>query len=460
MIRPLATASFVFTLAAALVPTPTLGCGYSEAMFRQWTTDAVSPDSLVSAPAIERLRGTGPMGLEVMLDHHAEAVARLTSDQRAWSVAPEDEHLQRVAAALDAVAGQKDAAVARLYWHTDLQVAKAYAQARHLPILSLRLLGRLDEELSCANSRFFRTALYADEAVAAALGEEYILHWESVRPVPTMSVDFGDGRRIECTITGNSVHYVLDANGRFIDAVPGLYAPRAFLAALAPAATAARAGEALDDEAYGAACVRYHRERLVAVEAAWQTDLARGGITARALPVANAVAHPTAQLASQRAFAKRDAEVPFIAPVRAPIAPEQATSAQWATIAALHREEATLDASSRRLMRLKHPTAWEATRVAMTKAVLEDPMLRVIRNFERSLAEDTVRNEYVLHHRLHRLGADGFAPACDLGAADARIYADLFLSPLDDPWLGLAPAAVYTALPERGTIDANTTALR
>ena len=56
-----------------------------------------------------------------------------------------------------------------------------------------------------------------------------MLHWKSVRPVPKITIDFGDGRVVERTITGNSIHYVLDADGNVIDGIPGLYGPRAFL---------------------------------------------------------------------------------------------------------------------------------------------------------------------------------------------------------------------------------------
>ena len=49
------------------------------------------------------------------------------------------------------------------------------------------LLGRLDEELSCANSRFFRTVLYANAEISAHLREHFVLHWQSVRPVPRIS---------------------------------------------------------------------------------------------------------------------------------------------------------------------------------------------------------------------------------------------------------------------------------
>src|SRR5512140_1228498 len=113
--------------------------------------------------------------------------------------------------ALDQICAQKDAHTSRLYWFTDLGAAIAEARRTQRPILSLRLLGRLDEELSCANSRFFRKLLYPVAQINQMLRQHFVLHWESVRPVPKITIDFGDGRRIERTITGNSVHVVLDS---------------------------------------------------------------------------------------------------------------------------------------------------------------------------------------------------------------------------------------------------------
>jgi hypothetical protein len=140
-----------------------------------------------------------------------------------------------LAAALDRVAAQRDADVSRLYWYTDLEEAKRAAAGRGKPILSLRLLGRLDDELSCANSRFFRTTLYPNERVSKALRERFVLHWSSEREAPLVTIDFRDGRKVQRTVTGNSLHYVLDPQGRVLDAIPGLYTPEAFLLALADA---------------------------------------------------------------------------------------------------------------------------------------------------------------------------------------------------------------------------------
>ncbi len=99
----------------------------------------------------------------------------------------------------------------QLYWYTNLEQAKAAAKVSGKPILSLRLLGKLDQDLSCANSRFFRVALYPNAAISKELRDKYILHWQSVRPAPKITIDFGDGRKLERTITGNSIHYILDA---------------------------------------------------------------------------------------------------------------------------------------------------------------------------------------------------------------------------------------------------------
>jgi hypothetical protein len=126
-------------------------------------------------------------------------------------------------------------------WHTSLPDAVAEAQRRQVPILSLRLLGRLDEELSCANSRFFRKMLYPDARVSRAMSQGFVLHWRSVRPVPLVTIDFGGGRTLTRTLTGNSAHLVLDACGRPVDALPGMFTPRGFLDALAWSRALARA---------------------------------------------------------------------------------------------------------------------------------------------------------------------------------------------------------------------------
>ena len=119
-----------------------------------------------------------------------------------------------------------------LTWFTEMPSAIAEAQRAGKPILSLRLLGRLPDELTCANSRFFKAMLYPDPRINRVMRERFVLHWQSVRPVPIVTIDFGGGRVLKKTLTGNSAHVVLDPFGRPADALPGLFAPDVFLSLL------------------------------------------------------------------------------------------------------------------------------------------------------------------------------------------------------------------------------------
>jgi hypothetical protein len=199
------------------VPEPPGAAVADEATLRGLAREAVSPEPERAGQAMSSLRASGPAGLNALLAEYKDELTQL--DGRS---APRPA-LRR---ALEQVAKQRDAHAARLYWYTSLEEAQRAARATGKPILSLRLLGNLDEELSCANSRFFRTALYANERVGEALRQDFVLHWSAERPAPKITIDFGDGRKLETTITGNSIHYVLDAEGRPVDALPGLYGPK------------------------------------------------------------------------------------------------------------------------------------------------------------------------------------------------------------------------------------------
>ncbi len=76
----------------------------------------------------------------------------------------------------------------------------------------------------------------------------------------------------------------------------------------------------------------------------------------------------------------------------------------------------------------------------------------MIDNFERSIALDTVRNEYLLHRRIHAWYAAGQVADAP-GDLNERVYAELFLAPLSDPWLGLLPPETYAALADNGVLQ-------
>ncbi|MCK6470218.1 MAG: hypothetical protein L6R28_00610 [Planctomycetes bacterium] len=435
----------------------------------QAAREAVAEDAAVAQAAVAKLRAAGPAGLEALFETHAKAIAAdwgLPALPSVTKLAPPDQERSNAAGpgikpnadpaatrlrlALDKVAQQKDAIASRLYWYTDFELAKAAAAAAHKPILSLRLLGKLDEDYSCANSRFFRTVLYANRDVSAYLRERYVLHWQSVRPVPKVTIDFGDGRVLERTLTGNSIHYVLDGHGRTIDAIPGLYSAARFKELLVRGEEAAKAVGSFKQDIFESRMRQWH--------ASWGTEnaaaLKRERDQARASADGNAQtgragagAHPTAREAAPFAESKMVAELPILRRMAADDPLLRPENELWQKTAHLHEDDARLDAGSLALMADKLPPAASAMPLAATKEAIESPLMRIARTFQASIAQDTVYNEYVFHRRIHEWFALDGAAAWKVGDLSEKVYAQLFLTPSSDPWLGLVPANTYTALP-------------
>jgi hypothetical protein len=418
---------------------------------------ALSEDAAVAAAAVRELRAQGYAGLDAVLAAQPGERGETSGGLRLFLPAGGDAPAsRRWSAAVDAVAGQKDARASRLFWHEDMASATAEAAASGRPILELVMLGRLDEDGSCANSRFFRTVLYANAEVSKALRERFVLVWRSMRPVPKVTIDFGDGRRLERTITGNSAHLVLDPAGRPVDAIPGLYGPKAFLRALDAGEALARKVAGRDGKDVVSILHDAHLAAGAALDDAFRADLLALGDEAagvRGEEAGTPPPPPTAAEASARAVGKSLVEAPILSALDRvpPRTPDEVDDATWKRLAARHAEDARLDASALTLIREKRDPARAAMALAGTKGRVEDPILRLVHPFERSLAEDTVRNEHRLHRKVHDWFVAGEV-AFDAGSFAERIYAELFLTPSSDPWLGLAPSDAYAALEGEGLV--------
>jgi hypothetical protein len=413
--------------------------------------------------AIAKLRALGPEGLDTLLKANATEIDRHLETAASSCGEPNDEGWEQLKAAIDGVSGQCDAYASKLYWYTDFDQAKAAARAVGKPLLSLRLLGKLNEDYSCANSRFFRTTLYSNSEVSRYLRQHFILHWQSVRPVPKLTIDFGDGRKLERTITGNSVHYVLNQEGEPIDALPGLYGPRAFVRVLAEAEQAAIASVSAPEAERKSLLRAYHLQGRAAINREWQVDLAKlgGGNIGLLSAVDVGISStnlPTARMAGRLAVSKSAVESPVLrllqpksSPGPAPTRGEIGDSI-WTRLAALHADDSRLDGSAKAVVASKNSTLFQASELATSKRLVENPLLTTWRNLERSISEDSVRNEFLLHARIHDWFVQGIAPV-DLPGLNSKVYAELFLMPESDPWLGLAPANTFTGLPGEGLVS-------
>ena len=368
------------------------------------------------APALERIRTLGRAGLAAVQAAYAADAADGVVDERAW-----EPLFTASAHALGARANG-------LFWHTRLEHAQIEAQETGKPILMLRLLGRLDQDLSCANSRFFRAILYSDPAIIAALQKDVVLCWTSERPVPQLRIDFGDGRVVQTTITGNSAHYLLDDQGRVRDVLPGLVTPAAFrtwlqgaIAKASPITPAAGPATGLRSE-----ITRLADERREALTAAGISDDLIDTVEAR-------VARPVLD-AGALAMSKRAVEAPILRAA----ARETRGNEHWAVWVPL-AEHLDVD------------TTLAPEALALLRTQLDDDFEgEALAAFDRDLRIDTVRNLYRLRPQALAILAEGLFP--DFAAFNARIYDEVFLTPASDAWLGLDPRAIVTGL-DRGGLN-------
>ena len=411
------------------------------------TRKAVSETAPESSAAIAELRAMGPAGLAALRERYAKEIDRHVADPSMHA----SEEWQRITTALDAVSQQKNSYISGLYWYTDFQEARKASRDSGKPILSLRLLGKLNEEFSCANSRFFRTVLYSNAQVATALRERFILHWQSVRPAPRVTIDFGDGRKLERTLTGNSIHYILDSAGRPIDALPGLYGPQAFLRGLGEAERIFKNLQGQDQTQRRRILANYYEDRSRKINIDWLAETTKlGGKLPLGVVVqkdVNGQAIAIGPLAVTKMFAEGNILRSIIAGADAlgRITDEPA----WKQIALLHLADAKLDDQSIGLIKRQTEYLPNIAGDGLSPAKRLDNLLQTL---ERSIAMDTVRNEYLLHTKLYGLLTLD-ASRDDVEKLNEKVYAELFLTPRSDAWLGLFSPEIYTALENGGVIQ-------
>jgi hypothetical protein len=395
---------------------------------------------------ITMLRAQGPTGLANLLSH--------------FDRLPVGQERDALVQVIDRVAAQRYATVSRLYWYTDLEQAEAAARATQRPILALRMLGRLDEDLSCANSRLFRTVLYANADVSKLMRDHFVLYWSSERPVPKVTIDMGDGRVIHRTTTGNSAHYVLDANGNVLDVLPGLYAPKLFKEELVKSLQLANTVKNADAKKRNQVILGFHAKGLA------ERQQQFGGVTSGGFTRGGDRSFVSLLARAQRAtMSKRVMEVPDLAQFGMDAGTiDRGDIEQWATIGvrmwrlgvesgqargmrmeqpdAAPRRQAfdTFDAHSIHLMVWLHdvgqPASSEAQIAAMTQRL------------EYSVIADSAIAELSLRQQIRaRLVAQ---PGIAFDELNAWIYAEVFHTPKSDPWLGLHPRTDFTGLPGDG----------
>lgn len=354
-------------------------------------------------------------------------------------------------AEVEATAGQKHAQYSGLYWFQDLDEALDTAAETDRPVLSLRMLGELTDTYSCANSRFFRTVLYANPEVSAYLKENFVLHWSSERPVPKITIDMGDGRQLVSTVTGNSAHYVLDTEGRPVDVLPGLYAPEHFVEELELASELVDRLDGVEGDAWSVAMMDWHRDRIDAslerLKLSGRLQVRPEGVDFPGVPTLRQLVmsrsfQPTLHTAQQSRplhLVPAQRALPMAvgkAAVEVPIVDSFLVHKPWGPT--LHPDD-ILPASIDPL----HPTT-----LALMDADQPEFPDALHQRFQDTLARDSTWNRDVLHTLIRQRLLQ--QPSNSFETLNRYVYTFVFGTPAGDPWLGMYDPTVYTGLPNAG----------
>jgi hypothetical protein len=243
------------------------------------------------------------------------------------------------------------------------------------------------------------------------------------------------------TVTGNSIHYVLDSMGRPLDAIPGLYQPPAFLAllrdgvALHEALRTAKVESSRDQ-----ALRRYHANAIFAT----RKNSPRLSLFSPANDyAATRTSRVTAWLTAAPAPTKDGGEIPVLERI-------SLDARAYAAVAELANKAErivrggprTIDANARALIQAK-------------RAASPDPGMRsaasldaVLAKLEQTLEADTRLNEGSFHQTIHRWFV--YDDVANVDALNNRAYSELFLAPRSDPWMGLVSDNSFTGLSGEG----------
>jgi hypothetical protein len=215
--------------------------------------------------------------------------------------------------------------------------------------------------------------LFSRPDVSTFVNSNFEPVWVSVRPVPLVHIDFGNGKVLTRTLHGNIATYVCTAEGEVLDIVAGIYVPSVYIDRLAQARLLAGY---VDQEGK-----TKRAERLVAYHKGQVSALAKDAVPPHLIP--------------QPVFKAK-----IEGPTKALLLPATARGP------AERRPPEKLD--------LKAPEDLASWNV---------------------LIEDTRANEAVRRRQVSELLAS--ATPVKPEAITKKVYKDILLADLDDPYLGL-----------------------
>jgi hypothetical protein len=263
--------------------------------------------------------------------------------------------------------------------------------------------------------------LLSDPEVIRFVNENFVACWQMVRPVPQVTIEFGDGRKLKRTLGGNTVMEICLPDGRVVDAFPGLYVPEDFLKEAGQSLELVRElGPSRMTDRVAAEVIAWHRARsatppAVPVRLSVEKALVESPLL-RALRANPGTPPPT------------DLLVADLGRARVPLGAEEGPAAALARFSRqleeISKQPATAEQLGERFVRLpegQRPTPEQLGAMA----------LRV----------DSRTNLNWVRPAVHLLFA-GYDRLPENRQCRDRVFQQILHIPVDDPYLGLAAAVV------------------
>ena len=108
--------------------------------------------------------------------------------------------------------------------------------------------------------------LFSQERVADFINQSFEPVWQSVRPVPIVRIDFGNGNVLTRTLHGNILTSICTSDGFVVDALPGIYTETEYLSQLNVLRTVANNAQASPQARRDLLVRAYHRGQAEALK--------------------------------------------------------------------------------------------------------------------------------------------------------------------------------------------------
>jgi hypothetical protein len=246
--------------------------------------------------------------------------------------------------------------------------------------------------------------LFSNERLATFINNCFEPAWESVRPVPIVRIDFGNGTVLTRTLNGNIATSVCTRDGLVLDVLPGIYHPDAYLEQLEQFRLLAR---------YVNKAMKFN------------VPVAKGVAQQQAISVEKPKTPEEVRAEVLKSY--HDTQAKALA--------DQGVAAKFVVTAGVSK--AAIEDPIKLVLSV--PTDKHAATPAAKAGVKKDEKTALEKPDEvaswKTLAEDTQLNETVRRKLIHEmLAKEGLVKPEKLTKA---IYKDVLHSDLDDPYLGL-----------------------